>query len=1351
MARKIKTFCFFCNYEIYNEKYRTVLYKNVIKKVCFYCTPAQHKACQTKFKDCKIDCRLCEKPVKFKKCTMCYICNHLIHAQCNDLTPKDLRLIEKYESFMCKLCTEIVFPFGSDFNIDTPVDSNIKCAQSSKTQNTNLPSQCFTCTNIIEPRSKYIKKHVIYNGKKATLCKSCSFTGLDLPVRDITKLEFLNCSVCSNIVKYQGIMCNQCNCWNHPECNDIDPITLRLLNDTDIQWKCKSCSGTLIDMKNDKSTPQLFETFVDCIICTKQVKCNRSICCSICNHWVHAKCIDSFKGSEYKVFHEFFRYRDWYCPKCLASTLPFIELDNKEFIITCLELINNTDLTTDMVKNICYQLNSTALFEKISYSTDSDSDKSNVKGDELDPNRYFDRQDTCKYIFNLGDVKWNTKSLSILSFNIRSIRCKFKALTNMLSALKTKIDIISISETWLTSDDNLLDYQLDNYHLPINNNRDFKNRNKNGIIGGGVLTYFHKSISIHRLNKSLSLNDSSNHFQVVEFEHNHKKCSYINCYRSPHSDADDFNKKLESIILKTKNRKCYLAGDFNFNLLSLSTHSKTEEYYNMLIENSFKPIISIPTRITEHSQTIIDHIWTNDLTVEKISGYVYITDISDHLPCIAVFNANEKCHGYRYIKSRSFSDKNRELFRNEVLGIDDKLDVLCNDVNLPLQERYNKYFEHITNIYDRCFPLRARKIHEKTFRKPWITQEILNDMEKRNRAFGKKSKSQKAKIKYHKLKKEVELKLEESRSAYYRNKLSKCSDNIKNKWVVIREIINRKTCKDNQLPIPNSELGNHYSNVARELAKIIPDLNYDDLPTMSTSNIHTKETDSKFTFREIMHREVYENILLLDRNKGPGIDELDVKSIKYIADLISPHLSVLFNDSLQLSIFPYNFKVAKCVPIFKGADLDPLKPISYRPISILNSINKVFERIIHSQIYIYLENNSLLPDFQYGYRKKHNTSQAILDFTNTIEYNRKQKLTSIAVFMDLSKAFDTVDKTILSYKMKQLGFDENSIKFIYDYLSGRSFCFSDQTNITYKLDYGVPQGSILGPLLFIMYTYDIKHLCPNDKSIVYADDTTVIVTGRTVHEASQKCNSILERFTQYFQVNKLSINSDKTKYIIYIPRNKKSGISHRKVSITMNGKILEQVNSIKFLGVIINKSLNWEEHKQYVRRKIAKTIGIIYNCRNIMSETELINIYKTFIQSNLLYAIEVWGHTVTSDFDVLSKIQNRVLRIIFDSRRTKDALYHNNKRIQDIKELYSQTITRICLKHHYGQLPKYFSRQILPQKNSEHATESVYNLRSNEHKPYNYKNCTGIKFTENCSKIWNNMPLEFKQKPHQVV
>ena len=153
-------------------------------------------------------------------------------------------------------------------------------------------------------------------------------------------------------------------------------------------------------------------------------------------------------------------------------------------------------------------------------------------------------------------------------------------------------------------------------------------------------------------------------------------------------------------------------------------------------------------------------------------------------------------------------------------------------------------------------------------------------------------------------------------------------------------------------------------------------------------------------------------------------------------------------------MYPKDLKIAKCVPVFKGSPLDPSLPVNYRPISVLTAINKVFETSLHSQIAEYVEKNNILPHYQYGYRKKHNTTQAILDYTNYISEAHKKKLTTIAVFMDLSKAFDTVDKDILYNKLKNLGFSETSIALILSYMSDRKFTMT-KDNQLYNLNYGV--------------------------------------------------------------------------------------------------------------------------------------------------------------------------------------------------------------------------------------------------------------------------------------------------------
>ena len=236
------------------------------------------------------------------------------------------------------------------------------------------------------------------------------------------------------------------------------------------------------------------------------------------------------------------------------------------------------------------------------------------------------------------------------------------------------------------------------------------------------------------------------------------------------------------------------------------------------------------------------------------------------------------------------------------------------------------------------------------------------------------------------------------------------SNNMKDKWDAIRIIINKKKKNNTSCSINNRILGNHYSSVARKLNDKLP-------PTPNNTQTSEEEllhnTNINFNFKHVSQNEVYETIIKLDSTKGPGPDELHPKILKEIALPISSHLSNIINKCIDEGVYPTNFKFSKCVPIFKGGTLNRNDPLNYRPISILNSLNKVFERLLHKQLYYHLEINDLLPSFQYGYRKRNSTCHATLDFTKEIESVLDSNDVAVTVFMDLSKAFDTVDKSIL--------------------------------------------------------------------------------------------------------------------------------------------------------------------------------------------------------------------------------------------------------------------------------------------------------------------------------------------------
>ena len=390
----------------------------------------------------------------------------------------------------------------------------------------------------------------------------------------------------------------------------------------------------------------------------------------------------------------------------------------------------------------------------------------------------------------------------------------------------------------------------------------------------------------------------------------------------------------------------------------------------------------------------------------------------------------------------------------------------------------------------------------------------------------------------------------------------------------------------------------------------------------------------EFSFNEIGEEDV--NVIdKLPSKTSSGVDGISTNLLKDITYLISKPLTLIINQCLETGIFPSKLKIAKVIPILKRGDETIFD--NYRQISILPSIPEVFERIIVNQIHNYFHVNDLYFCSHYGFRKEHSTELAVLELIDTITQHLDKGTTPINVYLDLSKAFDTLDHNILLHKLKHVGIEGTALRLFESYLNERQqyVDLDGKTSNNNRILTGVPQGSILGSLLFIIYINDIAQSSKHFNCIIYADDTRLCRPSTlNINADATQLNMKLNNVYQWLNLNKVSLNVKTPKAMAFRMPQKK--IIQQNIQI--NGSNIELVENFMLLGITINNKLNWNSHINKVTNKISKTVGI-YKLRYFLHSVIVQTIYNTLILPHLIYGLLAWGrHT-----NVIHKIQKEQL------------------------------------------------------------------------------------------------------------
>lgn len=729
----------------------------------------------------------------------------------------------------------------------------------------------------------------------------------------------------------------------------------------------------------------------------------------------------------------------------------------------------------------------------------------------------------------------------------------------------------------------------------------------------------------------------------------------ISLYRSPKGDFDNFinilNKVLNVLEQESTYKSIFICGDFNVNFLENSLY--TETLINLFTSFNLHKTVTEPSRICKTSSSCIDNIFTN---VEKSNYYVKTLNmhISDHLSQVMVYKnlSNKKSENKREIKNvRIINNQNIEIFKWELRNT--QWPQLL--TNKPATEMCTLFHDQLMQSFDRSFPERKICVGDggEDRGRCAIISENLKQMKNTLDVISiaaKVTKDSKTYDLYNNLKTEYKKAIDSEVRNNYMKRIT-CSDNRqKSIWEIIKK--NTKTCpKSNEkLQLTSDELNTHFATVNTNVA-VTANSAQDLLCT-------TKKLNEKTCyFQPVTHEEILQICRSMKSKSTVDHYGLSTKLLKQVIEFLVEPLVLLINTCILEGVYPREFKCAKVIPIHKKGDVN--NPNNYRPISILPTVSKIFEHVISDRLTNFFVKYGIISKSQHGFCQNRSTITAIEDIMQTIlEALDNNKHIQMTCF-DLSKAFDSVSHRILLNKLFYYGIRGNVHDLLSSYLTNREqyvICHGQKSR-KIEVKRGVPQGSVIGPLLFLVYVNDLEKNLSADKVCLYADDTTTLTShielGSMMHHAAK----VTQEAQAWFSCNELSLNMSKTQ------------------SLKFNTTRDANVESLKLLGMHIDNKLNWKTHISELTKKLSVAIYSIRRIKGISTYEAARMTYFANFHSLASYGIQFWG--TSAEADRVFILQKRAVRILSDLKQSdscRNAFVKN--KILTIPSVYILTVAK---------------------------------------------------------------------------
>jgi exonuclease III len=874
---------------------------------------------------------------------------------------------------------------------------------------------------------------------------------------------------------------------------------------------------------------------------------------------------------------------------------------------------------------------------------------------------------------NVSTPNLNNKAcLSIFHQNIRGILNKTDELVTSWSTEAPHI--LCLSEHHLHKHE-INNTQIQYYNLGASYCRTKRK-------GGGVGIFIQDDLSYSKIDLDKYCNDHDLEICAVQLHFSMVTFCILCIYRSPSGNFFHFLSLLESVLnqLFSNSNTIVICGDININYLE-NTNNK---FYldSLLASYNLFSVVNFPTRTSSCSSTAIDNIFMDTFKITEFTVKPLYNGLSDHDAQILIFHNIQiqlpKVHCYlqRQINESSIIEFKFHLSNEswEDIFNDDSVDVM-----------FNKFLNIYLRIYYQSFPL--KRVYHKRTNKPWISTGIkISCQHKRDLYLLCKNINNPVLKNHYKLYCKVLTNvIKTAKKLYYNKCISKSKNSAKTLWNIVKTETKKES---NKWSFPTDNVRRtlkEYTDLANDFNSYFTSINdrgtNDNIITIEPALKHLQNIFVRpfpnIKLIPVTSTEIKKIIKSLKWKNSHGYDEIPIRILKISLPFITSPLTHICNKSLNSGLFPTRLKYAQINPVFKKGEKSKLS--NYRPISLLTSFSKVFEKVIYNRLHNHITVNNILAEEQHGFRNRASTETASFNLINNILDAFNNNMQVGGIFCDLTKAFDCVNHNVLLSKMEFYGITGKANNLVKSYLSDRyqrvlitSNHYHKHFSEWDKIKHGVPQGSILGPLLFLLYINDLPGLIRDtSKPTIFADDTSIIFTHTNYSDLKHEIVTVTNKINKWFEVNSLILNFEKTHFMHFVTKPNLAV----DFQISYKTDIISTTNSTNFLGLTLDSSLTWKLHIEHLSSKVNSACYLIRSLRSIISRKNLKIIYFSYVHSIMTYGIIFWGSSSLSE--VIFKLQKRVIRIMMhvDNRQSCRELF---KKL-NILPLQSQYILTLLL------------------------------------------------------------------------